>query len=282
MKERLKGIIFKSAAKRLPFIDDAEKGCMADVDDCSSPSIFKLDFKCYRKLFTYLPVKDLHALGQTCTKLHRFTGRYVHENYEYTEFEWTNGKLTHKLNEINGFAEFISTLAISSDQLEGIAEFAPKFNSVKNLCLVLACYGNQIDGSEEILHKYEKLEVFIGFNRLTIDLYEKALKFCTNLKHFRLNPFVPVKSFENNDWLLHEYNNHECLDLYSESRVQPSAAAIQTFFTLNRRIRKFQPNFGCLWNCRHWIVDSDLKLDDSLVLASFSFQLVLAMNGSAI
>lgn len=126
----------------------------------------------------------------------------------------------------------------------------------------LVLYGNEIDGIEEILHKCEKLEVYIGFKGLTIDLFEKALKHCTNLKHFRLNPFVTCTSLENNNWLLHEYPNLENLDLYSESRAQPSADDIQTFFTLNHGIRKFQTNFQCLWNCRHWIVSSDIKLDE--------------------
>lgn len=77
---------------------------------------------------------------------------------------------------------FISTLSIASDQLERIAQFAPKFKSVKNVCLIL--YGDQIDDIKEILHKCEKSEINIGFNGITIDLYEKALKFCTNPKHF--------------------------------------------------------------------------------------------------
>lgn len=266
MKKRVNRIIIKSASKLLLFLDNTEEERMADVNDCSSPSIFKLDFKCYQQLFTYLPLKDLHSLGQTCKKLHQCTGCYVHEHYECTEFSWENGNLCYK-SEMNGFIEFISTLTIASDHLGRIAQFAPRFKSIKSLCLVL--YGNRIDGIEEILQKCEKLETFIGFNGLTIDLYEKALKFCTNLKQFSLNPFVTCTSLVNNNWLLHEYPNLEYLDLYSESRAQPSVDAIQTFFTLNKGIRKFQANFQCLWNCRHWIVGTNIKLDELSVCFTF-------------
>lgn len=130
MKRRVNKIIIRSTSQLQSFIDNAEEESMADEDDCSSPSIFKLNLKCYNKLFTYLPLKDLHSLGQTCKKLRQFTECYVHEHYEDTEFFWEDGNLSLK-SDMNGFIEFISILTITSDHLERIAQFASGFKSAK-------------------------------------------------------------------------------------------------------------------------------------------------------
>ncbi|XP_055304987.1 uncharacterized protein LOC129569834 [Sitodiplosis mosellana] len=258
----------KDRNKRNGAVDTAEEVNLPDIKDDLPPSIFKLDIDCCEELFEYLPLRDLHSLGQTCKRMHRFTGYFVRENYKSTWFQWENGNFTQfwpDEGNMNGFVEFISRLRIMSDTLKRFAQFVPKFKSIKELKLDLN--GGQIDCIQGILPKCEKIYLSIYRDMFADDLYDlygDILMFCTNLTHFKVNVnSISDVSFENdNNWMLHEYPKLEYLDLHSNTAVKPPIGMIKRFFALNRGIRRFQTNVACLWDIRHWLLNTNIKLDE--------------------
>lgn len=236
--------------------------------DSSSPSIFKLDIDCCEELFEYLPLADLHSLGQTCKRMYQYTGYFVRENYKSTWFQWEAGKLFQFWSDgsdVNGFIEFISRLSIMSDTLKSFSQFAPEFKSIKELKLDLN--GGQIDCLKNLLPKCEKVFISIYHDMFFDDsynLYDDILKFCPNLTHLKVNvnSMSDFKFEMDNKWMLHKYPKLEYLELYPNSLVKPPIEMIKRFFARNQRIRRLRTNSACLWDIRHWILNTETKLDE--------------------
>lgn len=172
---------------------------------------------------------------------------------------WTDG------GDVNGFIGFISRLSIMSDTLKSFAQFAPEFKSIKELKLDLN--GGRIDCLKEILPKCEKIFITIYpdmFADGLYDVYDDILQFCPNLTHLRVDvKSMSESTFEmDNKWMRHKYPELEYLDLYPSSLVKPSIEMVKTFFGRNQGIRRFRTNSACLWDIRHWIFGTEIKLDE--------------------
>lgn len=232
--------------------------------DASPPSIFKLDIDCCEELFEYLPLDDLHSLGQTCKRMYQYTGHYVRDNYKATQFMWSNGNLfvyfNHQNVMVNGFIEFISILRICNKQMNKFAKIATKFKSIKQLRLDLISCRIDCSNLAEILQRCEEIELIKYLGIFIGDLYENVLKFCINLKHLKV--IMDGPSENDFDWLLHEYLNLESIDLSQSGPLKLSAKQIKTFFALNKGIRKMSINAECLLDHQQLLLGSDLKLSE--------------------
>lgn len=237
-----------------------------DASDASPPGIFKLDVDCCEELFEYLPLNDLHSLGQTCKRLHQYTGCFIRDNYKATKFQLSSGNLigycNNKPTKVNGFIEFISILWISSEQMNKYARLATKFKSIKQLRLNLN--SRRIDSrSAEMLQRCEEIELVKHGDTFSGDLYEDVLKFCTNLKHLKvILTGLGKLNKKDFDWLFHEYSNLESIDLSEVGVAKVSPKRVKTFFALNKGIRKVSITAEFLLYHQQFLLDSDLKLSE--------------------
>lgn len=266
-------------------VDGAEESNEADANDDPSPSIFKLNIDCCEELFEYLSLEDLHSLGQTCKKMNQYTGYFVRENYKSSEFRWMNGKLYLFYNGqdivLNGFMEFVSYLHMDTLFLSNFARFAPNFKSINWLSLGIynKLKDNRMEIMKEILKKCEKITINICVKYFKADLHEKVLKWCKNMRHLEVNSHDSKISKYDNDWLLHEYPNLSYLNFYSKAETEVSRDKLQRFFYLNKSVRRFRTNTLCLLDNQHWILNTDIHLDEISVNCTSTYSDTNKMSG---
>lgn len=226
-----------------------------NIDENPPPSIFKLNVDCFEELFDYLTLQELHSLGQTCTKMHHIIGYFFRQNYKLALFEWCSGGVTYDGEKLNGFIEFIHTLKliIQNDELEDFARTAPKFKSLKELHLVLysSC---KFECIEELLENIEtiKIRTYSNFG----EAIGKTFEFLPNLKRLYLGAdYCGIFS----NCLRQKYPK---LEHFQINGPIPTAETLRTFFEQNPTIRSVGIECENIWDCRGWIAESNVKLDE--------------------
>ena len=257
----------------------------SNVSGSNKTQIFKLNGDCFEELFDYLPLKDLHSLGQTCKSMQQMTGKFFKRNYSAAECNVVSDGI-YLINfsyknpvQISGFIEFITSIAIGNNlftaklenrtiftrdyhyyyilkKFEYIKLHADKFKSVKKLSLTDIRLNERTVGYIlKILPNIEILELV--YSTVTLDLYDVLLKYCKNLRQIKLSEVT----FETeHNWLHQRYEKLECFELdgnWGEHRIND----LSTFFERNSNIRSFSCDTMVLMSNKDAFLNSIVKLD---------------------
>ncbi|XP_055306314.1 uncharacterized protein LOC129570648 [Sitodiplosis mosellana] len=235
------------------------------------PEIFKLDVDCFEELFGWLSLDDLHAFGQTCKRMQQVAGHYFRLTYPGVEVLCRSdgiyyGAIKYSRNnvKINGFADYVENIRIHE---EGSFRFA-QLNEFKSLKEIYFCRISLTDERiaciKKFLGKAEVIEMVDCDN--TEDLYERFLKYCTDMKHLSVK-YINGKVHPEYDWMLQHYPKLEQLVLHDKKCPPPlDEQLLTTFFKQNTNIKHFAANETLLLFIRHSIVTSNAKFDSMSIL----------------
>lgn len=238
----------------------------------AAAAIFTLNNDCFDMIFDYLSMKDIHSFGQTCKTMQQIAGEYFERNFKSTEkFTGIDGiysvysdnhgvhnqrTLTSAFNQfINYFSHYYENL----EPLRYIQLHCDEFKSLNHIYLVcLKLNTAKIECIRRVLGRLEILQI----RQCTLDgdFYERFLKFCPNLKRIYIQDDLGYILDENqNPWLLQEYPQLEHLQLIP--RYSFKINELNSFFERNPRLSSFSTSSRCLWENRHELIKSNIKLD---------------------
>lgn len=107
-----------------------------DKFEMDASPIFMLSVDHFEEIFEYLGLKDLHAISQTCKRLHQVAGYYFRENNSFANATLNCMELEFHETDISAFRQNIKRITID----EGTAkEFrfigSDPFNSLDGIVL---------------------------------------------------------------------------------------------------------------------------------------------------
>lgn len=238
---------------------------------CQSSDIFKLDIKCFKKLFDYLCQKDVIAMGGTCKYLERIAGYCFQKNYSAKDIQCGYKSICiNYFDRIDNFNRSICKLRVyhhfddihsfryiqrNCQQLRQI-EFANiKLTKPKMECIA------------KILSKIE----FLRIDCCEIDgsFHENVLVFCKNLKRLSIIglPYQSTIIGSDNDWLRKRYPSLHWLELLRFHAQKLDELII--FLKENSNIKKCSIPMNYVWMNKEAIMDANVKLDKLAVLIYF-------------
>lgn len=222
----------------------------------SPPSILALDAKCYENLFSWLSLRDLHSIGQTCKQLHKIAGRYFQQNYPAAPIRCeNNGIYSTNAGQINGFSAFVPKVSIFGSSTTRLRYISSNCDSLKRLHLDITLTGPKIKSIKQTLGSLESLE--IENFEFTDKLFKRFLKQCTNLKRLAVRD---IHQKTENKWLLRKYPKLEHFELTPWEVFEISE--LKEFFEQNLHLHSFATNANCLWINRSSFIGSQVQLDD--------------------
>lgn len=221
------------------------------------PSITNLNAKCYEEIFSWLSLKDLHAVSQTCHRLHGIAGRYFQRNYPAAPIRCeNNGIYSTNAGQINGFAPYLRKISIFGSSTTRLRYISSNCNSLKRLHLDITLTGPKIKSIKQMLGKID--EVIIENFEFTDKLFKRFLKQCTNVKRLAVRD---IHQKTENKWLLRKYSKLQHFELTPWELFE--MMELKEFFEYNPHIRSFATNANCLWLNRNAFIGSPaVKLDD--------------------
>lgn len=238
----------------------------------TASAIFMLNIDCFDMIFDYLSLHDIHQFGQTCKTMNIFAGEYFERNFKsaekfsgidgiYSVYSDNNG-LMNQRTQTSAFNQFINYFSHYYENLEPLRYIqlhSLEFVSLNHIYLVcLKLNTAKIECLRQILSKLEILQI----RQCTIDgdFYDCFLKFCRNLKRIYIQDDLGYILDENrNPWLLEEYPQLEHLQLIP--RYSFKINELNSFFERNPQLESFSTSSRCLWENRHELIKSNVKLD---------------------
>lgn len=241
-------------------------------ESAAAAAIFTLNIDCFDMIFDYLSMKDIHSFGQTSKAMQQIAGEYFERNFKsaekfsgidgiYSVFSDNNGVINQR-TQTSAFNRFINYFSHYYENLEPLryiqlhCESLQSLNHIYLVCLKLNTA--KIECLRQILSKLEVLQI----RQCTIDgdFYDCFLKFCRNLKRIYIQDDLGYILDENqNPWLLQEYPHLEHLQLIP--RYSFKINELNGFFERNPQIESFSTSSRCLWENRHELIKSNVKLD---------------------
>lgn len=107
--------------------------------------------------------------------------------------------------------------------------------------------------------KLDKIETIrLQTYQYSMNLYENFFKICQNLRS--LSIFSTARDDYNDEWMYHEYQNLEYLELL-DSKPNPWSRSLEIFFHKNKQLKHFKIMHGFLLTNRQAIIYSKMKLD---------------------
>ena len=237
-----------------------------------SLNFLSLNVDCCEEVFDYLSLADLHAMAQTCTRMHRIAGSHFQQTYAAAHVVCKSDGIYIRCIQINGFTQFIQNISFYCDDLLCFGYVQSNcFDSLKKIRFCsIAMTDEKIACLQSILAKVEVVEIFCC--TMNGEFYENFLSKCSKLKRLTVKGFYgpgPLIGTAN-DWLLREYSQLEHLELTS-MRVDYEINELETFFHRNPHIRSFAIDSDCLWNNRNLIMTAQVNLD-RLAIDSENFE----------
>lgn len=233
----------------------------------SPPSILHLDRKCYASLFSWLSLKDLHSMGQTCKQLHKIAGEYFQQNYPAASIRCENdGIYSTNAGQINGFSSYIQKVSIFGSSTTRLRYISSNCGALKRLHLDITLTGPKIKSIKHALGKLDVIE--IENFEFTDKLFKRLLKQCTNLKRLAVRD---IHQKTENKWLLRKYPKLEHFELTPWEVFE--IAELNAFFEENLHIRSFSTNANCLWINRNSFIGSQVHLDDLAIEIDASIEI---------
>lgn len=229
----------------------------------SPPDIFKLNVDCYHEIFDWLSQSDIIALGKTCKRLQRVAGSFFRENYGIKVARGENNGIYVLSQRSNVFSQYIRNISISGNRL-GAYNFVGSCctNSTKNLRF----YGTLPDGGFECIKNVLKGIEILEMNECIIkgEFYENYFKYCPNVRSLSVSRSDRIKDKRiiigsGNEWLFKKYPNLEKFELIDCCELKQNE--LVTFLEQNPNIKNFSTDSKTLWECRHSLLGSSVKLD---------------------
>lgn len=204
------------------------------------PPIFNLVDDCCYAILEWLSCNDLCSFGQTCKWAQRVAVEFYAMNYSANTIDFSNDFDAFDL----GNARQLKIVGRSLEPYRRIKIFCQQ--SVKHICVEMTTITPaRIDCLKNFLSSVEHLT--IKHCEITGDFYQKFLKFCTNLKTFRLqsknsqeNPSPNgnlVLIGKDNKWLTRKYPTLESLEI--TPGIAQEVTELKTFFNQNPNVRNF-------------------------------------------
>lgn len=230
---------------------------LSDVDiQAFEPTLLTLDAKCYDRIFSWLSLKDLHSVGQTCRELHKIAGEYFQKNYPAAPIRCENdGIYSPMAGQINGFSGFIEKVSIFGSSTTRLRKISSNCNSIKRLHLDITLTGPKIKSIKQTLGKLDVIE--IENFEFTDKLFKRFLKQCTNLKRLAVRD---IHQKSENKWLRRKYTKLEHFELTPWEVFEMEE--LKEFFEFNPNIKSFSTNANCLWVNRNLFIGSEVELND--------------------
>lgn len=249
--------------------EDSDETAMTST---SIAYIFALNNDCLGLIFDYLSMKDLHSFGQTCKAFQQIAGEYFERNYKssekftssdgiYTVYSDQNGVINQRTqtSAFNRFINYISHYYENLEPLRYIQAHSDEFKSINQIYLVcLILNATKIECLKKLLAKIEIIQI----RQCTTDgdFYDILLKWCGNVKRIYVQDDLGYILDENgNPWLLQEYPMLEHLQL--TPRFSFKINELDAFFQRNPGVQSFSTSSRCLWENRHELLQSTIKLD---------------------
>lgn len=230
----------------------------------SAPKIFKLDTDCMDEIFEYLSLVDLAALAQTC--IQKVTGEYFKQNYSSTYLNMESYE--SEVFEFAGSALLSTPIfnqLVTDIRFEGLYADTPllyivlhpnEFGAINRFIFNDTEFNDQMYLSlNGIFPKLETIRFYKGFANLNI--YDKLLKRCTNLKCFELYGFGYYKIPDPHSWLRQKYPKLEHFGFSSVHSIDD----LKLFFQNNPNVRNFCTYANDIWDHRLEIKSINVKLD---------------------
>lgn len=227
------------------------------------PEIFKLDIDCFNEIFEWLSLRDLIAVGNTCTRLQQIAGNFFRQNFSAKSARGENDGIYLSSLKSNIFSENIRKISISGNRLKAYRYVG--LNCTKSI-KYFRVYGFLPDGAfdyvKEILSEIEVLEMNECF--INGEFYENYLKFCSNVKSLSVarSGYIQDKSIvigTGNDWLLRRYPTLKHFELTDTFELKNNE--LKTFFEQNPNIVTFSTDARTLWENRHSFIDIFVNLE---------------------
>lgn len=165
----------------------------------SIPKIFKLNIDCMDEIFEYLPLKDLHTLGETCKRMQNMTGEFFKRNYQAANKLLLAHGFYTQVDDVGigmpKFYKFMQGIVLSDyvndRSLSILQSNISEFKSIKNIYFkhnFNKLLFNTITSIEEILPTIEVVEML--YCEVDVNFYDHMLKYCPNLKKLLLEKII--------------------------------------------------------------------------------------------
>lgn len=214
----------------------------------SPPQIFKLNVDCFEELFEWLSLADLRALRQTCKRLQQVVDYYININYPlvFKRLPIRDYHLDYLCRNPSSGFEFLDHIDFLTSTLTKV----------------------QIEHIKYMLNRIKSIN--IESIQIEGDFYTTFLQFCQSLKYLSISKFRYGKIIgSGNEWLLRNYPTLEHVILLSSClHFDSETPEMATFFQLNPQIMSFTTTFDFIWANRHWLSDSEFKLDQLNITGS--------------
>lgn len=253
-------------------LSSAADDTQSQVPSNSLSPIFRLNAKCFKELFEYIPVEDLHSISQTCKLLRKIGGEYFKENYSsannlcYNDGIYTVCTRSDKFVEehrihIPGFYEFMCKITDSHGKREANQYFQSQAHEFKSLNHIEFAFQyttkTKIEFFKEILPKIQ----YAQFRDCNIDkdFYDFFWKFCPDIKKIYLQN-IDIDPLNNKiEWMKHIYPKLEHVEI---TPLYPFRVnELNEFFILNSHIQSFTTSFQCIWENHGQFLNTDIKFD---------------------
>ncbi|XP_055301437.1 uncharacterized protein LOC129567992 isoform X1 [Sitodiplosis mosellana] len=211
------------------------------------PPIFKLmdskDCDGLNKLLDYLPIDDLHSLGQTCERMQRAVGRFYQQRL-------TEHVIYHDSKYV-GLRKYAKVLTVSGQLTEVDWK---RFESVKRVLFWLDLFSHIKKMPKRIPIKIEHAAFDKVFRLKKNEIFFDGL--CAHLQR------LEIWDANDDEWLSRKYPKLEHFAWYLAEKTH----LLQTFFQLNPAIRSFSTvSSFCLLNKSSL---KKVKLDDLFIFGS--------------
>lgn len=249
--------------------------------------IFHLNNDCFEEIFEYLSLDEISCIGQTCKKMQQIAGEYFQRNFKSAEkFSGIDGVHTvfsnrhgivNKRTQTSIFNEYINYISHYYEEIEPLLYIqlhCDDFSSINHLYLVcLTIDSIKLSYLQALLPKIKILQ----FRQCTMcsDFYDEFLKYCRKLKRLYIQDDLGDIIDENgNTWLLRQYETLEFIQF--TLRYPFKILELREFFERNTSICGFSTSSRCLWENRHELLKSNIRLDrlEIQMLDNFYRQLI--------
>lgn len=202
-----------------------------------APSIFKLDVECFHKLFYYLSLKELIAVGKTCKHLQKCAGEFFQTNYKQKLVNFGEQKA------LKIFKEFIPKINIRFNDKDQFPFIGSNCNAAKGLQIThLTLTSEKIDHLQKIMDKIEHIQM----DDVQVEFRNNFLDRLTKLNEFSIRTWEDnIANIDNIVCWLQNYPKLEHFELNLNRAIIIND--IGRFFERNSNILSFATTSEFFW-----------------------------------
>lgn len=227
-----------------------------------SPAIFNPNVIACFKLFDYLSLEDIHAMGQTCKQLNHFAGTYFQENYlnGYNSFWYEEIECTYR--PISTFSQYMKTINIDFEKLYQFKYVEANCKSLEEISFhgtMSEIYEDKIECiKEKLANKIKSINLY---DETPNGFYAKLFSICSNIKSISIQNFNSIET----TWMHQKYPTLEHLDI-SRSCTWRRIEDFKIFFEQNPNIRSFGCDVEFLVENEDWLLTANTTFENIFIV----------------